>query len=143
MTQIGWLEELQTLGYKEPLPTPAHEGIQAVIATIEPAEIHHFIQDHDLLALNGPEQDAGPLFILTLGLREFCNIAFLACTEDLSVVLERLGSMAKELTDILEQDDRDLTNVGEKARVIASVLIKHPTNMGNARNSAWSSASAS
>lgn len=48
LTQSGWLKELQALGYKNPLPTPAHVGIQVVIATIEPSEIHRFIQEHDL-----------------------------------------------------------------------------------------------
>lgn len=50
--------------------------------------------------------------------------------------------MAKELNEILEQDDRDLANAGEKAHAIASILIKHPTNMGNTRHSTRSSASA-
>lgn len=57
-------------------------------------------------ALDGLEKDASPMFLLTLGLQEFCNIYFLAWTEDISKVLDRLKSMAKELTDILEQDDK-------------------------------------
>lgn len=35
LVQYGWLEELQLLGYKDPLPILAHVGIQVVIATIE------------------------------------------------------------------------------------------------------------
>lgn len=51
--EICWLPELQALGYVDPIPIPAHVGIQAILATVEVNEIHSFIQEHDKLAMDG------------------------------------------------------------------------------------------
>lgn len=73
-----------------------------MIATIKPMEIHQFIQEHDRLALDGTNRNDGPLFLETLGIQEFCDIALLACTMEVSKVLIQLKEMAAELHEILE-----------------------------------------
>lgn len=98
-----------------------------MIATIVPTEIHWFIQDHDGHALSDTKQDHVPLFLETLGIQEFCHIAFLACTEDITIVFDRLKTMLGELTIILEQDDEDMDTACEKSRLIAFVVKRQPS----------------
>lgn len=99
------------------------------MATIKPIEIHKFIQEHDNRALDGSKQNSGPLFLETLGIHEFCNIALLACIEEIAFVLDRLKTMAGELTGILEQDDREMIATCEKARLIGSILKRQPSQV--------------
>lgn len=68
MAHSGWLEELQLLGYMDPLSIPIHVGVQTVLVTIEPIDIHKFIQEHDILAMKGTKQNPGTLFLETLNI---------------------------------------------------------------------------
>lgn len=110
----------------DPLPIPTHVGIQVVIATIVPSKIQRYIQDHDDLAFDDTKQNLGPLFLKILGIKEFCHIAYLACTEEISTMIDRLTAMSGELTSILEQDDKDMEIACEKSRLIASVVRRQP-----------------
>lgn len=95
-------------------------------------DVHHFIQEHDRRALENTNKYLVPLFLVTLGIQEFCGIALLSCTEELSKVLKRLKEMVGELPNILEQDDRDMTLACDKAKLIASIL-KRPQDQGNSK----------
>lgn len=128
--QNGWLVDLQALGYKAPLRIPAHLGIQAVLATIEAPEIHKFIQDHELHVLEGSEKEDAPLLLETLGMQEFCDIAFVACKVDVATVIDKLKDISKDLLHILDQDKKELDMACEKARVIAAALGQAPRNGG-------------
>lgn len=96
-----------------------------MVATIEPTEIHCFIHEHDSHALED-KQNSLPLFLETLGIQEFCGIVFLACMEEITVVIDRLKVMAGELAGILDQDDKEMTIAYENGRLIAFVLKRTP-----------------
>lgn len=127
-TQSGWLDDLQLLGYKDPLHIPVHLGIQAVLATIKAPEIHKFIQEHDYLVLDGSEKGNMPLLLEILGMQEFCDITFMACKDYLAIVIRKLKSMSDDLPNILDHDDKDMNVAHEKAKVIVVALGSIPRN---------------
>lgn len=127
LTQSGWLEELQLLGYMDPLPIPARAGLQAIMATIEPIKLHRFIQNYDGQMLDDAKQNPRPLFLETLDIHEFFHIAYLACTEDISSILDIMNTMVGELTSILEHDDIDMDVACEKSHLVAFVVKQQPS----------------
>jgi len=56
-----WHPDMQALGYKEPLPPPI-PGVQATLAAINPAEIHRYIQENDLAAINNSNEEGEPYY---------------------------------------------------------------------------------
>lgn len=95
-------------------------------ATIEAHKIHKFIQDHDQGVLDSSEKEDTHLLLETLGMQEFCNIAFMTCQEDVSTMIDKLKGIAKDFPNILDQDDKDMALAYEKARVIAMALGRAP-----------------
>ena len=61
----AWHPDLLAMGYKDPLPPPI-PGIQATLAAINLVEVHQFIQDSDLTAMNSAGEDGENPLLLTV-----------------------------------------------------------------------------
>lgn len=100
--QSEWFEDLQSLGYKDPLPIPTHVGMQAILAMMEGPKIHSFIQEHDRLAMEDSKKEDNPLILEMLGPKEFCDTTFMVYQEEQTIVIDKLKILAKELPEMLE-----------------------------------------
>lgn len=127
---LEWLAwRITNSGLHGPVPYPSTCRDPSSDSTIEPSEIHRFIECHDGPALEDTKQNSFPLFLETLGIREFCHIAYLACMEEISFVLDKLKTMSTKLNSILEHDDKDMEIAYEKSWIIASIVKRQP-NLG-------------
>jgi len=121
-----WHPDLLELGYKEPLPSPI-PGVQATLAAINSTEIHRYIQDNDLSAINNAGEDGEPVLLLTvLDLAQWTRIFEVANT-DLPRALARLQEFQGKLLQILAEDELDLADA-KKNTTIAEVAIRHANN---------------
>jgi len=78
-----------SIGYKEPL-LPLILRVQATLAAINPEEIHKYIQDTDLTAINTAQEDGElALLLIVLDLSQWTRIFEVANT-DLQKALGRL-----------------------------------------------------
>ena len=76
-----WHPDLSKIGYKEPLPPPIL-GVQATLAAINPMEVHQFIQNSDLAAINSAGDEGEPPLLLTvLDLSQWTRVFELANTD--------------------------------------------------------------
>lgn len=114
------------MGYKDPLPPPI-PGIQATLAAINPKEVHQFVQDSDLAALNAAGDEGEPPLLLTvLDLSQWTRV-FECANTDLPGALARLQEMHKALHEILVQDESDL-DIAKKNTALVEVAIRHANN---------------
>lgn len=72
--------------------------------------------------MNNYEKEDQPLILETLGLKEFCDIEFLACQEKHTMVIDKLKNLSKEFPNMLVQDARDMALACAKARKVANTL---------------------
>lgn len=63
-------------------------------------------------------------------MQEFYGIAFLACKVEVSTMIDKLKDISKDLLKIMDQDEKELDLVCEKARVIATALGRAPRSLG-------------
>jgi len=127
-----WHQDLQKIGYVDPLPPPI-PGIQATLAAINPEEVHKFVQESDLSALRAAGDEGEPPLLLTvLDLSQWSRI-FECANTDLSLALSRLRELHASLHEILVQDDADL-EIAKKNITVVEVAIRHANNMANETN---------
>lgn len=81
---------------------PAHVDIQAILATIEAMEIHLYIHEHDSTTLKKLDKRDQLMILETLGLKELCEIALLACQVTHSIITDKLLELIKEFPLILD-----------------------------------------
>jgi hypothetical protein len=115
-TILTWHPELETLGYKDPLPVPIM-GIQATLSAIQMPEIHVFVQkaDLDMIEAAGEESENLPLFLTMLDLAMWTRVFEYANSdkpEERDKAMARLKGFQAILRDLLAQDFEEM----EKAR---------------------------
>ena len=122
----AWHPDLLAMGYKDPLPLPI-PGIQATLAAINPVEVHQFIQDSDLTAMNSAGEDGeNPLLLTVVDLSQWTRIFEFANT-DLQKALSRLQELQSMLFQILANDEADLSDA-KRDTTIVEVAIRHANN---------------
>lgn len=101
-----WYEELQDLGFKEPLPAPS-PIVQVTIAGM-PEEIHRYIQTTYLSTMDATPEDGESLLLLNvLDLGHWSRI-FEIASSDVPAALARLEDAANRLEDLNQRDALDL-----------------------------------
>lgn len=71
-----------------------------------------------------PEKRDQLLILEILGLKEFCEIALLACQEVHSMVVDKLKELIIKFPCFLDQDAKDMVTACEKAKKIACALSR-------------------
>ena len=61
--KLEWQPELLALGYKPPLPPPI-SAIQATLSAIQNFEIHDFVQQSDLAAIEAADEESESAVLL-------------------------------------------------------------------------------
>lgn len=121
-----WHPDLVAMGYRDPLPPPI-PGIQATLAAVNPPEIHKFVQETDLAAINSAGEEGEPLLLLTvLDLSQWSRIFEVANT-DLPNALGRLKELHASMQQILIRDEMELAEAKRNTTVV-EVAIRHANN---------------
>ena len=124
LQNCGWLADLKTMGYDDPLPAPS-AGVQATLAAIHGLEIHQFIQTTDKEALLDKDEDGehAPLLLSTLDLSHWTIIMYTSTQDDgVEKALSRLREAHEVLANLLEKDELDLQEALTNTQLVEVAL---------------------
>ena len=124
--ELEWHPELLALGYKPPLPPPI-PAIQATLSAIQNSEIHDFVKQSDLAAIEAADEESESavllLTILDLSLWtrvfEFANSPILI---ERQKALDRLREFNELLPKLVAQDFEESEQADKNMRAAEAVL---------------------
>lgn len=117
-----WYEDLQKMGYGQPLPAPI-PAVQTTIAAIDVPEFHSCIQEMDLAAINDVDGEGvhAPLLLDTLDLAAWTSL-FVLATADPVMTIARLRNAHTKLSDLLLEDELEAVGSAQLAQRVEVIL---------------------